>query len=137
MKPWEEYERHQRTHEVQLELRRYALDFSVSDRVAHNRREEFEAVHGYRHQLCLQVFTRSASHTVTFEPVSYPATWWQAFKQRFFPRWARKRWPVQLTTVTRDPVTVEAEALFPELEPVRGQRSMRIVFTAQRKGLDW
>lgn len=26
--------------------------------------------------------------------VSYPADWWQHFKQRFFPRWALKRWPV-------------------------------------------
>lgn len=23
-----------------------------------------------------------------------PANWWQHFKQRFFPRWALKRWPV-------------------------------------------
>jgi hypothetical protein len=129
---WEEYEQHQRTHEVRLKLRRYALEFSVSGRVSHfkERTEMYE----HRHRLCLEVFTRSASHTVTFDPVSYPATWWQAFKQRFFPSWALNRWPVQLTTVKRDPVTVEAEALFPELEPVRGQRDMRIVFVAQPKG---
>jgi len=25
----------------------------------------------------------------------WPADWWQAFKQRWFPRWALKHWPVQ------------------------------------------
>lgn len=25
--------------------------------------------------------------------VRYPADWWQAFKRRFFPRWALRRWP--------------------------------------------
>jgi hypothetical protein len=25
----------------------------------------------------------------------WPADWWQAFKDRWFPLWAKKRWPVQ------------------------------------------
>lgn len=82
------------------------------------------------HQLCLDVFGRPAKQTVTFEPVSYPATWWQAFKQRFFPRWAIKRWPVQLTVVKRPDVVVEAEALFPELVPMKGQSYCAVRFYA-------
>jgi hypothetical protein len=50
------------------------------------------------------------------ETVSYPATWWEHFKHRWFPRWALKRWPVQLRTVK-----VDAFALFPELEPLRAK----------------
>lgn len=34
--------------------------------------------------------------------VEYPATWWQHFKQRWFPRWARRRWPVRMQTKTRE-----------------------------------
>lgn len=30
--------------------------------------------------------------------VSYPADWWQAVKDRWFPAWAKKRWPVQMKT---------------------------------------
>lgn len=26
--------------------------------------------------------------------VSYPADWWQAFKKRWFPKWALSKWPV-------------------------------------------
>ena len=27
--------------------------------------------------------------------VSWPADWWEAFKYRFFPQWALRRWPVR------------------------------------------
>lgn len=30
----------------------------------------------------------------------YPSDWWQAFKERWFPEWALKRWPVETTIVT-------------------------------------
>ena len=33
--------------------------------------------------------------------VSYPSTWWQHFKQRWFPKWALAKWPVRKTEVTR------------------------------------
>ncbi len=29
----------------------------------------------------------------------YPADWWQAFKERFFPAWAKRRWPVKTTVI--------------------------------------
>ena len=48
------------------------------------------------------------------ESVSYPATWWDAVKQRFAPVWFLKRWPAKLTTWT-----VDAWSLFPELEAPR------------------
>jgi hypothetical protein len=33
----------------------------------------------------------------TFE-ASWPATWWEHVKQRWFPRWALAHWPVRLET---------------------------------------
>ena len=39
----------------------------------------------------------------------WPAGWWQAVKDRWFPAWALKRWPVQY-----DGVEVEWRALYPE-----------------------
>lgn len=46
----------------------------------------------------------------TFE-YKYPADWWQAFKERWFPDWAKKRWPVQYTTHK-----IDAFVLYPELD---------------------
>jgi len=39
----------------------------------------------------------------------WPADWWQHFKQRWFPRWALRRWPVMMAR--RDFV---AKALYPD-----------------------
>jgi hypothetical protein len=38
--------------------------------------------------------------------VSFPANWWQHFKQRWFPAWALDRWPVRLRTVNFHAVRV-------------------------------
>jgi hypothetical protein len=32
--------------------------------------------------------------------ISYPSDWWQHLKQRWFPMWALRRWPVKLTIET-------------------------------------
>lgn len=29
------------------------------------------------------------------QEVQYPANWWQAFKERWFPAWLLERWPVE------------------------------------------
>lgn len=34
------------------------------------------------------------SRKIADQDVRYPATWWDAFKARWFPRWAQRRWPV-------------------------------------------
>ncbi len=38
----------------------------------------------------------------------YPADWWEAFKERWFPKWALQRWPVKYKTISvhRDVVRV-------------------------------
>jgi hypothetical protein len=44
------------------------------------------------------IFTREIDEFT----VEYPADWWQAFKDRWFPEWAKKRWPVEkrVTVIT-------------------------------------
>lgn len=64
--------------------------------------------------------------------VSYPADWFEAFKERWFPKWALKRWPVKITTVT-----FEATSLYPtiKLRPESHKAHLRIAvaqFTAAK-----
>jgi hypothetical protein len=47
--------------------------------------------------------------TLERQQVSFPSDWWQSFKARWFPRWAKRRWPVQFETII-----IEAKALYPE-----------------------
>ena len=31
----------------------------------------------------------------TIEHISYPETWWDAFKERWYPKWMLRRWPAE------------------------------------------
>ena len=42
--------------------------------------------------------------------VSYPNSWWDAFKRECFPKWALQRWPARYTDVT-----VDVRAVYPKL----------------------
>lgn len=39
------------------------------------------------------------AHKLGVECVSWPATWREHFKHRWFPAWAQKRWPVRFQRV--------------------------------------
>jgi len=39
---------------------------------------------------------------VQFEEVKYPANWKEAFKERWYPNWAKQRWPVRYKVHTWD-----------------------------------
>lgn len=44
------------------------------------------------------------------QEVSYPRNWFHAFKERWYPEFLKKRWPVQYETVVLD-----AQVIYPEL----------------------
>jgi hypothetical protein len=56
----------------------------------------------------LQFRARVAGERLKREEVRYPADWWQAFKDRWFPMWAKRRWPVRHSVVV-----LEARGLYP------------------------
>ena len=53
---------------------------------------------------------------------SWPDGWWQAFKERWFPPWAKRRWPVKYKWIE-----MTGRALFPKLAMPKGQHECRIV----------
>lgn len=59
---------------------------------------------------CMILRLRAGIYGETLKKVeiSYPQDWWQHFKQRWFPKWAKDKWPVIMKTET-----VEATALYP------------------------
>lgn len=54
----------------------------------------------------------------------WPATWWDAVKQRFAPRWFLRRWPARIETLD-----VTRCGLYPEI-PWQGRGERRLVLTA-------
>ena len=47
--------------------------------------------------LAIQLNAKVFAQRLDKQTVEYPSDWWQAFKERFFPVWARRRWPVHRT----------------------------------------
>jgi len=69
------------------------------------------------YMLRASIYAQQLDHQV----VRYPADWWQGFKQRFFPAWALRRWPV-LETVK----TMRLFAWYPNME-IPGQRDQLLI----------
>ena len=61
--------------------------------------------------LGLRVFLARENLEAVERSVEYPATWWDAFKGRWFPGWVLLRWPVRHTRVT---VRLERWAGYPQ-----------------------
>jgi len=67
----------------------------------------FQDHHLYIHQippmmdiLSYQLVTYIALHNTDNQTLVLPATWWDWFKERWFPRWLEKRYPIKTRTWT-------------------------------------
>lgn len=59
--------------------------------------------------------------------VKHPADWWQAFKKRWFPGWALKRWPVRMEVVRKvQRASCEAWVLYPSLHYRHPEHEFRV-----------
>lgn len=54
---------------------------------------------------------------------SFPADWIEAFKNRWFPKWALKKWPVKMTIKT-----LKGQLFYPCLPQTTPQHQHRIRF---------
>ena len=52
--------------------------------------------------------------------VTYPADWWQAFKERWFPKPLLAFWPVRYTTVI-----MNADVVYPDFRPACLKKNTR------------
>ena len=116
--------------ELELKRRRYALEFSVSDRVLMTESPRFLAnlQRDYAYRLCVDLFCKSTEHVSELPKFTYPADWWQAFKARWFPRWLLRRYPVRTATVGGGWLSLDVHALFPDLKPF-DRRDQLIIYT--------
>ncbi len=56
------------------------------------------------------------------ERVRWPADWREAFKHRWFPRWALKRWPVRWRSRT-----LKVKAVYPAFRPQLPEHEHRYI----------
>jgi len=63
---------------------------------------------------------------------AWPATWWDALKARWFPGWAKRRWPVRL-----ERHSVRVEALYPQVSVPRQFHIIRMMRDGEKVGCEW
>lgn len=73
-----------------------------------------------------------ATQPLRCEVVEFPRDWWQAFRQRWFPRWALVRWPVRLCRVE-----LRADAVYPEIPIVEGRGPRIVVIDRTEREFSW
>lgn len=136
MNDWKDEPVSLRQHSLDLENRRYYYEACLS-------RVELMKFNGDRDKLIadlagnyrMRLAAEFAGRKVTIsreESVAYPADWWQHLKERWFPQWALKRWPVRMQAKTLA-LSADASCLFPEVEPFRGHYKTIVAFDR----VDW
>ena len=120
---WPTPERHQLT----LERRRFAKQFAISDAIRVDQHQQI--IDHERITFDVELFSSGTrEHDIALPEFFVPTDWWQAFKERWFPRWALKRWPVQRKCLGGGRAAVEVTSLFPELHTPAIQNRMRIEY---------
>jgi hypothetical protein len=109
------------TRELEGERFRLVIESVISRAGLNEGLFQWEYVESVMQEMVLRLVAEITATRPAFHVVEYPATWWEAFKARWFPRWALKRWPVKLTTVR-----VEARALLPDIPPQVGRQVFMI-----------
>lgn len=84
------------------------------------------------HALAFELVAYIAGRHAKGQEIRYTKTWWDAFKARWFPRWALLRWPPAFVVITP-----ELTEYFPDLKPLRGQRSMIVASFSQERVELW
>ena len=82
---------------VSYQEREYGSQFLVTEKL--NRTEHWQKFHDCAvkasiHQLTAKILERELSS------FRYPATWWDGFKEAYFPAWAKQRFPVKWVGIT-------------------------------------
>lgn len=85
------------TETVTLEEMRYGAQRMISEKLLDHHRIRVDVVKLLTGDLIFSA-SWSALARKAKTTVSYPSNWWEALKDRWFPAWAKQRWPVQRET---------------------------------------
>ncbi len=77
----------------------------------------------------MSTYVMAMPDEVTTDSVSFPATWWDAVKQRFGPRWLTLRYPVRMTTRTLSVSTYRAVCPHLSLDETKCREFLQWAYT--------
>lgn len=112
--------------ELVLDARRYCTEMIVSRWDVERDESHENILRGMVYRATQEILSKSAEvEKVVALSIEYPASWWEHFKQRWFPAFMLKRWPVKFKVETkREAWKVEARALLPEMWPIEHRHTV-------------
>ena len=66
-------------------------------------------------------FVWAEAENVQHQEIKYPCDWWQAFKEKWFPVWILRHYPV-----TYKKVVIDVKAIYPEFKQAIDNHTMRL-----------
>lgn len=97
---------------IALDLIHFAISKRISRQVLHDETTLRRVTNDVGDSIEVQVRYVLAGEKLPGHVITYPATWWDAFKDRWFPVAALTRWPAQFKTHT-----IEFAVLYPDFKP--------------------
>lgn len=87
---------------LEFEVERLTLQRAVDEALftAANREARIRFLRGFAEHFVIEFQSYLATNRLVEKTITYPTTWWDAFKKRWFPEWAKRRWPYHETTHT-------------------------------------
>jgi len=92
----------QKIEEVKYEFEKLASTIAMSDCFWENAEIPALTIAKLAHEQFVRVMITWYVARRRLGEYQWPATWWDAFKERWFPAWAKRRWPVRHRKVSID-----------------------------------
>lgn len=105
--------------DMMLQIYRYSLQKYIAKEMLEDRVTSLAEVDHFCQAFVLTLRTKILGRPLGV--ISYPSDWWQAFKDRWFPGWMKRRWPVERTSH-------EVRDLYPSM-PIPPHTPVRVVMT--------
>jgi len=70
------------------------------------------------YSLCTLIPSENVKEETHTFNVEYPETWWQAFKDQYYPVWLKKKYPVKFKKIT-ETVVFKAYNIYPKFPQIR------------------
>jgi hypothetical protein len=112
-----------KTQSEEVEIRMSRLKFAINTRITKELLNDCEKptalIRMIGDDILLQVrgFVWAQELPQFQKDVSFPTNWMEAFRERWFPGWAKKRWPIQYRHVV-----LSAKAIYPKFKPSLDKR---------------
>lgn len=107
---------------VQLEVVTQAVRAILDDYGLPNENYELSVVQGFKleqvgRDMALHLTRRIPKETVAHFHIKYPKNWKEAFKERWFPNWLLKKFPVKYNEVKYDVEAFYDKVSLPDKQP--------------------